>query len=135
MFALKEVAAVQEGQTILVLGAAGAQVMPQSRSVRVWVLMYSQQLRVTKRGPIARAEGATGAIDYTQPDWRDTLKVPTGNRPINVIFDPIGGDISPIAFRTLGWRGRHLVVGFAAGHPLTTLQHRFAEGRITHGGG
>lgn len=34
---------------------------------------------------------------------------------MNVVLDPIGGDISPVAFRTLGWRGRHLVVGFAAG--------------------
>jgi NADPH:quinone reductase len=37
------------------------------------------------------------------------------NRPMDVVFDAVGGDISPIAFRTLGWRGQHLVVGFAAG--------------------
>jgi NADPH2:quinone reductase len=34
---------------------------------------------------------------------------------MDVVFDAVGGDISPIAFRTLGWRGQHLVVGFAAG--------------------
>ena len=39
----------------------------------------------------------------------------TGGAPIDVVFDPVGGDISPVAFRSLGWRGRHLVVGFAAG--------------------
>src|SRR4029079_4201914 len=39
----------------------------------------------------------------------------TGGKPIDVIFDAVGGDISPVAFRTLGWRGRHLVVGFAGG--------------------
>jgi NADPH:quinone reductase len=39
----------------------------------------------------------------------------TDGRPMDVVFDAVGGDISPVAFRTLGWRGRHLVVGFAGG--------------------
>ena len=39
----------------------------------------------------------------------------TGGKAVDVIFDPVGGEISPVAFRTLGWRGRHLVVGFAGG--------------------
>jgi NADPH:quinone reductase-like Zn-dependent oxidoreductase len=48
-------------------------------------------------------------------DWRKALTAMTDGKPMDVIFDAVGGDISPIAFRTLGWRGRHLVVGFAAG--------------------
>ena len=43
------------------------------------------------------------------------MKSLTNGRAIDVIFDAVGGEISPVAFRTLGWRGRHLVVGFAAG--------------------
>jgi NADPH2:quinone reductase len=54
-------------------------------------------------------------LDYTQPDWRDTLKGITGGKGVDVIFDGVGGELSPLAFRALAWRGRHLVVGFAAG--------------------
>jgi NADPH2:quinone reductase len=63
----------------------------------------------------ARAHGADQVIDYTAEDWRKTLGSMTGGKPVEVIFDAVGGDISPLAFRTLGWRGKHLVVGFAAG--------------------
>jgi NADPH2:quinone reductase len=62
-----------------------------------------------------RAQGADQAIDYTAEEWRKTLAAMTGGRPMDVVFDAVGGDISPMAFRTLGWRGQHLVVGFAAG--------------------
>lgn len=62
-----------------------------------------------------RSHGAHQVIDYTMEDWRKALTAMTDGKPMDVIFDAVGGDISPIAFRTLGWRGRHLVVGFAAG--------------------
>lgn len=115
MFALKEVAALREGERLLVLGAAGgtgnaAIKVGKSLGAHVYAAASSEEKRA-----IACAEGATGAIDYTQPDWRDALKALTGGKAVDVVFDPIGGEISPIAFRTLGWRGRHLVVGFAAG--------------------
>src|SRR5262249_4273999 len=63
----------------------------------------------------ARGQGADQAVDYTAEDWRKTLASTTDDQPMDVVFDAVGGDISPVAFRTLGWRGRHLVVGFAGG--------------------
>jgi NADPH:quinone reductase len=54
-------------------------------------------------------------VDYTRADWRDALKSLTGGHGADVIFDPVGGDVSLQAFRSIAWRGRHLVVGFAAG--------------------
>jgi hypothetical protein len=63
----------------------------------------------------ARGQGADLAVDYTAEDWRKILASMTDGRPMDVVFDAVGGDISPVAFRTLGWRGRHLVVGFAGG--------------------
>jgi NADPH2:quinone reductase len=54
-------------------------------------------------------------VDYTKADWRDALKSLTGGHGADVIFDPVGGDVSLQAFRSIAWRGRHLVVGFAAG--------------------
>jgi NADPH2:quinone reductase len=63
----------------------------------------------------ARGFGADDVIDYTQPDWRDTLKTLTGGHGPDVIFDPVGGEVALQAFRSIAWRGRHLVVGFASG--------------------
>ncbi|HZC95372.1 MAG TPA: zinc-binding dehydrogenase [Bradyrhizobium sp.] len=59
--------------------------------------------------------GADEAIDYTRADWRDTFKTLTGGHGADVIFDPVGGDLAVQAFRSIAWRGRHLVVGFASG--------------------
>jgi NADPH2:quinone reductase len=59
--------------------------------------------------------GADATVDYTQPNWRDTLKELTAGHGADVIYDPVGGDVSLQAFRSIAWRGRHLVIGFAAG--------------------
>ena len=59
--------------------------------------------------------GADTAVDYTQTDWRDRLKALTDGHGADVIFDPVGGEVSLQAFRSIAWNGRHLVVGFAAG--------------------
>ena len=52
---------------------------------------------------------------FAEPDWRDTLKALTAGHGPDVIFDPVGGDVALQAFRSIAWRGRHLVVGFASG--------------------
>ena len=59
--------------------------------------------------------GADETIDYTKADWRETLKTLTGGHGPDVIFDPVGGEVALQAFRSIAWRGRHLVVGFASG--------------------
>jgi NADPH2:quinone reductase len=63
----------------------------------------------------AAGYGADETIDYTKADWRDTLKGLTDGNGPDVIFDPVGGEVSLQAFRSIAWRGRHLVVGFASG--------------------
>ncbi len=59
--------------------------------------------------------GADEAVDYTDPAWRDALKALTGGKGIDVVFDPVGGAATEQAFRSLAWKGRHLVVGYASG--------------------
>jgi len=59
--------------------------------------------------------GADATVDYTRADWRDAIKSLTSGHGADVIFDPVGGDVSLQAFRSIAWRGRHLVFGFAAG--------------------
>ena len=63
----------------------------------------------------AAEHGADATVDYTQANWRDALKELTGGHGADVIFDPVGGEVSVQAFRSIAWNGRHLVVGFAAG--------------------
>src|SRR5262249_47348947 len=63
----------------------------------------------------AASFGADAVIDYSRADWRDTLKALTGGHGADVIFDPVGGEVSVQAFRSIAWNGRHLVVGLAAG--------------------
>jgi NADPH2:quinone reductase len=62
-----------------------------------------------------RGLGADETIDYAKDDLRAALKTLTGGRGPDVIYDPVGGALAEPAFRSIGWRGRYLVVGFAGG--------------------
>lgn len=63
----------------------------------------------------ARAAGADASVDLSQPGWRDRLKALAPGGTVDVVLDPLGGDYTEPAFRSLGWGGRHLMVGFAGG--------------------
>ncbi|HEX6361885.1 MAG TPA: zinc-binding dehydrogenase, partial [Albitalea sp.] len=64
---------------------------------------------------LARQAGADHAIDYTQAEWRRQVESLTDGRGADVVYDPVGGAYSEPALRATAWRGRYLVVGFAAG--------------------
>jgi NADPH2:quinone reductase len=64
---------------------------------------------------VCRSHGADATINYAAEDLRERLKSLTEGRGADVIYDPVGGPYSEPAFRSIAWRGRHLVVGFAAG--------------------
>ena len=59
--------------------------------------------------------GADAAINYTSENLREALKQHTNGKGPDVIYDPVGGDLAEPAFRSIAWRGRYLVVGFAQG--------------------
>ena len=114
-YGLKELAALQSGQNLLILGAAGG---TGTAAIKVGKMLGAHVIAAAStedKRAFACDQGADQAIDYTADDWRKTLGSMTGGKPMDVIFDAVGGDTSPVAFRTLGWRGRHLVVGFAGG--------------------
>jgi len=114
-YGLKELAALGTGQHLLILGAAGG---TGTAAIKIGKMLGAHVIAAAStedKRPFARAQGADQVVDYTAEDWRKTLASMTDGRPMDVIFDAVGGDISPVAFRTLGWRGRHLVVGFAGG--------------------
>jgi NADPH2:quinone reductase len=124
-FALIDLAALRSSETLLVLGAAGGTGTAAIKIAKMIGAHVIAAASTEEKRSLARAEGADLSIDYTDENWRATLKLLTDGHPIDVIFDAIGGDISPVAFRTLGWRGRHLVVGFAAGR-IPSLQFNIA---------
>jgi NADPH2:quinone reductase len=114
-YALTERAHMARGETLLVLGAAGGVGIA---AVQIGKLLGARVIAAASteaKRHFATTHGADDVIDYTQPDWRDRFKDMTDGHGADVIYDPVGGDLGLIAFRTIAWRGRHLVVGFAGG--------------------
>jgi len=124
-YGLMELAALRSGQNLLILGAAGGAGTAAIKIGRMVGAHIIAAASTDEKRAFARDQGAAELIDYTAQDWRETLESMTGGRKIDVIFDAVGGDISPVAFRTLGWRGRHLVIGFASG-TIPTLPFNIA---------
>jgi NADPH2:quinone reductase len=114
-YALKDRAALKPGETLLVLGAAGgvglaAVELGKAMGAKVIAAASSEEkLRV------CREHGADEGIDYSKEDLKERIKALTGGNGADVIYDPVGGDFSEQAFRSIAWEGRFLVIGFAAG--------------------
>ena len=107
--------ALQPGETMLVLGAAGgvglaAIEIGKALGARVIAAASSDE-----KLAVCKAHGADELINYEREDLREAIKAATAGRGPDVIYDPVGGRYSEPAFRSIAWRGRHLVVGFAAG--------------------
>jgi len=117
---LRDRAALQPGETVLVFGAAGG---VGAAAIQVAKAMGARVIACAStdgKRDFARAQGADETIDTTPEGWRDRLKALCGGRGPDVVFDPVCGPLFEAAFRSLGWRGRHLVVGFVGG-PIPAL--------------
>jgi NADPH2:quinone reductase len=113
--ALRDRAALKAGETLLVLGAAGgvglaAIEIGSALGARVIACASSED-----KLAVCREHGADATINYASEDLRERVKALTGGRGVDVVYDPVGGAYTEPAFRSLAWRGRLLVVGFAAG--------------------
>lgn len=111
---------LQPEDIVLVLGAAGGTGIAAIQIARMAGARVIAGASTQVKRDYALQHGATDSIDYTQPDWRKTLKAMTNGHGVDVVFDPVGGDLMEPAFRSLAWRGRHLVVGFVGG-PIPAL--------------
>jgi NADPH2:quinone reductase len=69
---------------------------------------------------VCREHGADATINYAAQDLRERIKALTDGRGIDVVYDPVGGALSEAALRSMAWRGRFLVIGFAAG-PIPSI--------------
>jgi NADPH2:quinone reductase len=113
--ALADRAAIASGETLLVLGAAGGVGIA---AVEIGKALGARVIAcASSAGKIAvcREHGADEAINYAAEDLRERIKELTAGRGVDVVLDPVGGMYSEPALRSLAWRGRLLVVGFAAG--------------------
>jgi NADPH2:quinone reductase len=115
LHALEDRAALAPGETLLVLGAAGGVGLA---AVEIGKLLGARVIACAstpEKLAVCRARGADELIDYTREDLRERLRELTGGRGVDVVYDAVGGPHSEPALRSTGWRGRFLVIGFAAG--------------------
>ena len=115
LHALKDRAAAQPGETLLVLGAGGGVGLAAVEIGKLLGMRVIAAASSEEKLAAARERGADDAIDYSREDLRERVKALTGGRGVDVVYDPVGGDFAEPALRSVGWRGRYLVVGFAAG--------------------
>jgi NADPH:quinone reductase len=106
---------VKAGETVLVLGAAGgvgtaAIQVAKALGARVIAAASSDE-----KCELCRTIGADATINYSREPLRDAINAATGGRGPDVIYDPVGGDLAEPALRSIAWRGRYLVIGFASG--------------------
>jgi NADPH2:quinone reductase len=115
LHALKDRAKLKPGETLAVLGASGGVGLA---AVELGKLMGARVIACASsenKLAVARQYGADAALNYAAEDLREALRRATDGKGPDVIYDPVGGPYSEPALRAIGWEGRFLVVGFAAG--------------------
>lgn len=120
LYGLKDRAGLQAGERLLVTGAAGG---VGSAAVDIGKLLGADVIAVAstpEKRAFCTARGADHALDTETQGWRDRLKAITGGKGVDVVFDPVCGPLFEASFRSLNWKGRHLVVGFVGG-PIPAL--------------
>lgn len=122
--ALVDRAQLKAGETVLVLGAAGGVGTSAIQIAKAMGARVIAAASTDEKCELCKSIGADATINYTQhglPNaFRDAVKAATDGKGPDVIYDPVGGDFAEPAFRSIAWRGRYLVVGFASG-PIPNL--------------
>jgi NADPH:quinone reductase len=108
-------AAMKAGETLLVLGASGGVGLAAIEIGKVLGARVIAAASSPDKLAVCAEHGADELIDYEREDLRERVKALTGGRGVDVVYDPVGGRFTEIGLRALAWRGRLLVVGFAAG--------------------
>lgn len=115
MVALTESTIVRPGETVLVLAAAGGVGLAAIQIARHFGARVIAAAGGTDKCALALANGADHAVDYRAKGWRDEVAKRVGGNGIDVIVDPVGGEMTAEALRLIGWGGRLLIVGFSSG--------------------
>jgi NADPH2:quinone reductase len=115
LHALDDRAQLRAGETLAVLGAAGGVGLA---AVEIGRLMGARVIACASSDDklaVAREHGADETLNYATENLREGLRRRTGDRGVDVLYDPVGGDLAEPALRSMAWKGRYLVIGFAGG--------------------
>jgi NADPH2:quinone reductase len=113
--ALIDRAQLKAGETVLVLGAAGGVGTAALQNAKAAGAKVIAAASTDDKCALCMQLGADATVNYSTQDLRATLKALTEGKGPDVVYDPVGGDLAEPAFRSIAWRGRYLVIGFAGG--------------------
>jgi NADPH2:quinone reductase len=115
MHALRQRAQLSPGESLLVLGAGGGVGLTAVEIGRIMGANVIAAASSAEKLEAAKRAGANEFINYSTESLRERIKALTGGRGVDVVYDPVGGDLFDQALRGMAWRGRLLVIGFASG--------------------
>lgn len=115
LHALQQVAKLQPGETLLVLGAAGGVGLAAIEIAKAMGARVIAAASTAEKLALCKQLGADELINYESEDLRKRVDALTDGKGADVVYDPVGGKYAEPAIRATAWRGRYLVVGFAAG--------------------
>lgn len=113
--ALSHRAQLKAGESLLVLGAAGGVGLAAVELGKLLGARVIAAASTKEKLALAKDYGADETINYIDESLRDLLKALTKGQGVDVVFDPVGGDLFDQALRRIAWEGRYLVIGFASG--------------------
>ena len=113
--AFRQSTELKPGETVLVLGAAGGVGITAVEIAKVLGAKVIAAASSEEKLQFAREAGADDTINYSETSLRDAVKELTGGQGVDVVYDPVGGELAQMALRSLAWHGRYLVIGFACG--------------------
>jgi NADPH2:quinone reductase len=113
--ALADRAALQPGETLLVLGASGGVGLAAIEIGKVLGARVIAAASTAEKLAVCKQHGADELINYSTEDLKERLKQITEGKGVDVTYDPVGGAFTEVALRSSAWRGRHLIIGFANG--------------------
>ena len=111
---------LKAGETVLILGAAGGVGTAAIQIAKAAGAKVIAAASTAEKCALCTAQGADATINYGTENLRDAIKTLTDGKGPDVVYDPVGGEFAEPAFRSIAWRGRYLVVGFAGG-PIPNL--------------
>ena len=107
---------LKAGETVLVLGAAGGVGTSAIQIAKACGAKVIAAASTDEKCALCKSIGADATINYSKENLRDAIKLLTDGKGPDVIYDPVGGDLAEPALRSIAWRGRYLVIGFASGN-------------------
>ena len=113
--ALKDRAQLKSGEVVLILGAGGGVGLAAVELAKVMGATVIAAASSAEKLEACGEKGADHLINYTSEDLRARIKEITSDNGVDVVYDPIGGPLATEALRSMAWKGRYLVVGFASG--------------------